>query len=359
MRIAMISTPFVPVPPIAYGGTELIVDELVQGLRALGHDVVLYTTGVPESRDVRCLYRTPVWPPDAYHEMQHVAWALADAAAGPAPADVIHSHCAAALPLARFVRTPIVYTIHHHRTEPHATIYGMQEGVRFVAISARQRALHAEIATRCEVIHHGLDAARYPLGPGGPGAVFLGRLSRVKGPHAAIDVARRAGCPLVVAGRAHAGDELFFERELRPRLAEPHVTYLGEAKVERKARLLGEARATLFPIEWEEPFGLVMIESMLAGTPVLAFPHGSVPEVIDEGVTGFICGDEAEMAARLAELPRQRFDRRRCHARAVERFGRARMVREYLDVYARAVVERAGARAGGATMTAAGTGAAE
>jgi glycosyltransferase involved in cell wall biosynthesis len=344
----MISTPFLPLPPTRYGGTELIVAELVAGLRARGHRVTVYgipAADGPRSRaacppvdDVRGAYTRPVWPPDPYHELHHVAWAVAAERAAAAPVDVIHTHCPSTLPLGRFLGAPLVYSIHHHRVDALASFYALQRGVRFVAISGRQLQLCPEIGEHAEVVHHGLDARRYPLGPGGPAAVFLGRLAREKGPHVAIDVARAAGVPLVIAGRPHAGDESYFDVEVKPRLDPPAVRRVGEVDHGRKVPLLGGACATLFPIDWEEPFGLVMIESMLCGTPVVAFGRGSVPEVIDNGVTGWVCRDADEMAWRLRRLDGSAsFDRARCRARAVARFGRDRMVRDYLAVYERAL----------------------
>ena len=339
MRIGMVSTPFIPVPPPAYGGTELIVSELVEGLRGLGHEVILYTVGKTTDPDARSLFEQPVWPPDPYHELHHAAWALSDLIAHE-PVDLIHSHCGTLLSLSRFIDTPIVYTIHHDRRDPFPSYYEHQNNVRFVSISARQRALFPEIAANAEVVLHGLDPARYPLGQGGNNCVFIGRLSDEKGPHHAIDAARAAGLTIAVAGKPHQGDEPYFDSELSERLRQPGVDWIGEVDLAHKVPLLQAARALLFPIQWEEPFGLVMIESMLCGTPVLAFPRGSVPEVVEDGVTGFLCHSADEMAARLREIGS--FDRRRCRARAVERFGRMRMVHDYVDVYQRAIAASRG-----------------
>lgn len=348
MRIALVSTPFVPVPPPAYGGTELIVAELAEGLREAGHDVVVYGVGDAAST-VRGCFREPSWPPDPYHELEHAAWSIADLIAAArdeesAPVEVIHVHCPTALPLARFIDAPMVYTIHHGRTEALTSFYAMQRGVRFVAVSERQRQLLPELGGHIDVVHHGLDARRYPLGPGGGEAVFLGRMAPEKAPHVAIEAARSARTPLVLAGRPHPGDESYFEAEVRRRIdGHDDAKWIGEVDTARKLPLLRRARALLFPIDWEEPFGLVMVEAMLCGTPVLAFARGSVPELVDEGVTGFVCRDEDELAARLRELSGDDaggFDRARCRRRAVERFGRQRMVRRYLEVYRRAVAER-------------------
>jgi glycosyltransferase involved in cell wall biosynthesis len=217
-----------------------------------------------------------------------------------------------------------------------------QRAATMVAVSDRQRQLLPELSLLARV-HHGLDPGRYLLGDGKGPALFLGRLAREKGPHVAIDVARRAAAPLVLAGDAHWCDHDYFAHEVEPRLDvdRDRVTWIGEIGLDEKGALLGHARALLFPIDWEEPFGLVMIEAMLSGTPVLAFPRGAVPEVIDPGVTGFICHDEVEMAAHLIEISRNGFDRARCRARAIARFGRARMVADYLDIYRAAILGEA------------------
>jgi glycosyltransferase involved in cell wall biosynthesis len=183
------------------------------------------------------------------------------------------------------------------------------------------------------VIHHGLSPERYPLGAGGGAALFLGRLSQEKGPHLAVEAASRANCPIVVAGRPHENDRAYFESRVLPALSSPGVTHIGEVGRSRKATCLAQARALLFPIAWEEPFGLAMIEAMLSGTPVLAFARGAVPEVVDPGVTGFLCKDVDEIAWRLKRI--DSFDRRRCRERAIERFSARRMVDEYIGVYRR------------------------
>jgi glycosyltransferase involved in cell wall biosynthesis len=206
-----------------------------------------------------------------------------------------------------------------------------------VTISVRQRELLPELAP-ATVIHHGIGSHRYRLGHGrGRYAAFLGRFAVTKGVHVAIDVAQAAGVRLRLAGRPHWCDHEYHERQVRPRLAQRGIEHVGEVGGSEKLRFLGEASALLFPIAWEEPFGLVMVEAMLCGTPVLGFPRGSVPEVIDHGVTGFLCDDAAEMAWRLRELTVGGFDRRRCRARAVERWSAVRMVREHLALYRQAV----------------------
>src|SRR5262249_42282911 len=167
-------------------------------------------------------------------------------------------------------------------------------------------------------------------------AAFIGRFASEKGVHAALDAAHRAGVPIVLGGKPHWKDHDYFHAQVEKRLGRPGVRWVGEVGHERKCAILGSACATLVPIEWEEPFGLVMIESMLCGTPVLAFPRGSAPELIDAGVTGWLVRDVDEMAWRLRRIARgdERVDRRECRARAEHRFSVARMVDKNLGGYA-------------------------
>jgi glycosyltransferase involved in cell wall biosynthesis len=346
MKIALIAPPFVAVPPTRYGGTELVVASLADGLTECGHDVTVYATGDSAVRTpVRHLYDEPIWPPNPWDEANHAAFAVGDIVGATPPFDVVHAHTPMALPLARFVEAPMVYTLHHDRLEDLAQYYSRSSArVVTVAISASQRDRIPE-ANPNWVVHHGIDVGLYPPGSGRGGyAAFLGRLSREKGPQHALRAARAAGVPLRMAGRPHWNDHEFYAREVEPLLIEAGVDLIGEVGHAAKHALLGGAIATLFPIAWEEPFGLVMIESMLCGTPVIAFPRGAVPEVIDEGETGFIVENEEQMADTLARIAGEpaSFDRAACRARAATRFSIDRMVERYLQIYRHAILQGAG-----------------
>lgn len=349
MRIALVSTPFLPVPPRTYGGTELVVGELLAGLSRAGHQVTLFATGDSTAEDLRFAYSRAVWPPDPYLDLLHCAHAAREIAAG--RFDVVHAHSPALLAFAEQLGAPLVYTLHHAREERLSRYYAARPGVRFVAISRRQAELEWDLD--CEVVHHGLDPARYlPVGPCAPPArpfaFFLGRLSWCKGPELAVEAAARAGLELLVAGKCHAdGDPPGWEeRVLRPALARPGVRWIGEADLAAKRRAFAGARALLVPIRWEEPFGLVLVEAMLAGCPVVAFARGAAPELVEEGVTGHLVEDVPAMARALQRLAR--FDRAACRRRALERFSSERMTRDYLSVYARAA--RGGTRARAAAL---------
>jgi glycosyltransferase involved in cell wall biosynthesis len=333
MRIALVSTCALPTPPDAYGGTELVVAALARELILLGHEVTVYATGDSTTAgELRWVFAKHRWPPDALSEQTHVRFAWNDIRAEKTPFDVIHVQQPHSLELAGTYAHRTVLTIHHARSDSLTEHYRSFPEVSYVAISARQQELLPELSI-ARVVHHGLDPAGYRLGSGQGGyCLFLGRLSAQKAPHIAIDAARHAGARLRIAGEAHPDGLKYFARKVKPRLADTRrVEWLGEAPVSVKVELLRAATALLFPLGWEEPFGLVMIESMLVGTPVIAFDRGSAPEVIDEGVTGYLVHDEAEMTRRLKHI--EGFDRKRCRQRALERWNAARMAREYEALY--------------------------
>jgi glycosyltransferase involved in cell wall biosynthesis len=343
MRIALLSTCALATPPRKYGGTELVVAELAQGLTDLGHRVTVYATGDSEvAGELRHCFDGPAWPPDERTERRHARFAWKDIASDPEPYDVVHMHQAQALRGYGSVPYPKALTVHHCRVDELVRQYCDHPDVAYVAISRRQAELSPEISF-ARVVHHGLDPARYELGDGDGGYVaFLGRFAREKAPHLAIDAARAAGIPVRLGGAPHEapGYREYFECEMRPRLAQPGgVEWLGELGHWQKARLLAGARALLFPLDWEEPFGLVMIEAMLVGTPVIAFARGSAPEVVEDGLTGWVVRDAHEMAACIGRL--HRIDRARCRARAVERWSTKRMAKEYCALYEE-LVERHG-----------------
>jgi glycosyltransferase involved in cell wall biosynthesis len=341
IRVALVSTPFVAVPPRQYGGTELVVAELARALGQRGVEVVVYATGdsALPGVEVRSLFRRPVWPPSVGTERAHAAWALRDVSRDPRPFDLVHSHCSATLELSRHCAVPMVHTMHHDRDAALSALYAATPGVHRVGISRSQAS--REPSGAHSVVHHGLAPDRFAPRPQRGYLLFLGRYCRAKAPHLAIDAAQRAGLPIVLAGRPHLepGEGDYLQRELMPRLRLPRVRELGPVGGPQKAGLIAGARAVLFPVQWEEPFGLVMIEAMLSGVPVIALRRGSVPEVVDEGLTGAICADMGEMVAavRCAHL----FDRARVRAHAARRFSALRMAEGYLGAYRRALEEAA------------------
>lgn len=337
MKIAMISTPFLSVPPRRYGGTELVIYELVEGLTERGHDVTLFSTAdASTSAKLRYFYEEPLWPPAPLPDVNHVTAAMAEAIAD-GGFDVIHAHSAFALPYGRMMpELPLVYTLHHARDEELSSFYRNFQDAYYIAISRNQKSREIPLR-RCDLIYHGLDPERYRWTETPRDYVcFMGRFAKVKGPHIAIDAAEQAGVRIQVAGEIHSVDQAFGDQEVVPRLARTHVNYVGCLGAEGKAPFLQYSRALLAPLEWEEPFGLFMIEAMLSGCPVVAFPRGSVTELVEPGLTGFIVNSQEEMAHLIRPGGvLDSFDRRECRERAIERFSRGRMVADHELTYAK------------------------
>jgi glycosyltransferase involved in cell wall biosynthesis len=343
MRVAIVSTPFVRVPPIGYGGTELFCGQLGEALVKRGHDVTLFATGDSEfSGELVSCFPTATWPPSEAVDRAHMRFCLHEISRDRAGYDAVQINSSLGLKIAKDFGIPVVYTLHHHREEVLSRIYAAHPEVHFVAISRRQ--LDLEVPLRhSTVIHHGLDPVQYPVSVRDDGYLLhLGRFAPEKGTHLAIEAAALAKTPLVVAGRVHekAEDQAYFDAEVAPRLHLPGIMIAGEADHRRKLALLQQARALLSPIQWEEPFGLIAIEAMLTGTPVIGFSHGSFPEIIDDGVTGILVSNVREMARAVREVAR--LSRAACAARARARFSADRMAADYERVFESMLLRRSG-----------------
>ena len=330
MRIAIVSTPFVRVPPCGYGGTELFCSHLAEGLQRGSHDVTLFATGDSEfSGRLQAHVQKAQWPPSDDLDIAHLRWSLTQIARGPDGYDAVLINSPLGIEVAKALGITIVYTLHHPREERLSRLYAAHQEVHYVGISGRQ--LELEVPLRhATLIHHGVDADIYPPSKHGDDYVLhLGRFAPEKGTHLAIDAARRAEVRVIVAGRTHPNDtdQRYYAQEVAPRLSLPGVEAVGEADRWRKVALLRGAQALLCPIQWEEPFGLIAIEAMLTGTPVIGFARGSLPEIVDVGVTGLLVSDVREMA-RAIHLVRG-IDRARCARRARQRFSADRMVADY------------------------------
>jgi glycosyltransferase involved in cell wall biosynthesis len=344
MRIGLVAPPWLPVPPPAYGGIEAIVDRLARGLVASGHDVLLAATGdstcpVPRVEGLAASGGDPGAVDAVVRELRHVsrAYAAMDGV------DLVHDHTVSGPLLQRErVRVPLVTTNHGTFTGHLGELAGeLGPEVTLVAISCHQASLARGIRVQ-QVIHHGLDVARVPVGRGdGAYACFLGRMSPDKGPREAVLIARRAGIPLLLAAKMREPSERAYFDECVAPLLGPDAEYVGELGETDKDELLGGAIALLNPIQWPEPFGLVMIEALAAATPVVATTAGSAPEIVDDGVTGFLRDAPADLAdalGRAAEL-----DRAACRLAAATRFSTERMVAEHVDLYTRLLNGRGGA----------------
>ena len=340
MRIAILAPPWFPIPPPRYGGIEWVVALLADGLVEAGHDVTLFATGEARTRAKVVASFAEARPLEigrAWTELLHAVEWIARAG----DFDVLNDHTGPlGAILGELVSTPILHTVHGPLTGDAGKIYShiasVAPSVGLVSISLNQRKPCPGLPWTAN-IPNALDLTAYPVEPHrGDYLLFLGRLSPEKGPHRAIDVADEAGLPLKIAGKMRdAAEKYYFEAEVRPRLGE-RVEYLGEVSHAEKVELLQNARATLFPIQWEEPFGLVMIESMACGTPVIATRRGAVPEVVAHGRSGIIVEDVDEMAAALPVA--DALDPLECRRYVEERFSPQRMVRDYEAAY-RAVLE--------------------
>src|SRR5579862_2934155 len=342
LRVAMLAPPWIAVPPPGYGGIESVVALLTDGLVALGHEVTLFAAPGSRSRARVCTLLDRPQPDRierALFEADHVARAFAkidEASCEGVAFDVVHDHCGfTAFAMADRLATALVHTLHGPFTADTAAFYAHHASkAPVVAISRAQLAGAPASLQVAGVVPNPIDAARWPL-------VFekedyllwVGRMAPEKGAHRAIAAARLAGLPLVLAGPVQPGQQAFFEREVAPHLDGHHVRYVGEITGALKRRLFSRARALLMPISWPEPFGMVMIEAMVCGTPVIAFSEGAARELVIPGETGFLVADEAEMAAACART--DVIDAARCRKHVVERCNVDCVARAYENVYRR------------------------
>ncbi|HVL92446.1 MAG TPA: glycosyltransferase family 4 protein [Acidimicrobiales bacterium] len=334
MRIAVIAPPWTPVPPELYGGIEVVIDQLATGFDRAGHEVLLYTTGdstcpVPRAHLLNTAEGERIGM--AVPELRHVMAAY-DTVQG---FDIVHDHTIMGPVYAeRFPDLRVVTTIHGPFNEELVDLYQRTaHRVPIIACSHAQRRPAPQIPI-ARVIHHGVTAGNFPIGQGDGGyCLFLGRMSRSKGAHRATEAAYKAGRPLILAGKMRESwEHQYFDTYVRPYLND-EIRYVGEVGHQDKLRLLAGASALLFPIRWNEPFGMVMIEAMACGTPVLAFPEGAAPEVVVDGRTGFLCHDVNDMAEAIGRIGT--LDRGACREAVEGYFSSDRMVAEHIDLFER------------------------
>jgi glycosyltransferase involved in cell wall biosynthesis len=335
LRIAQVCPLSESVPPKLYGGTERVVSFLTEELVAAGHEVTLFASGdsVTRAELVACVPRAlrldgacidPIAP--------HVVM-LEEVVRRAADFDVVHFHDGYLhFPLMRRLGIPRITTVHGRLDIPDLQrIYRAFPDEPLVSISDAQRAPIPMVGWQA-TIHHGLPTGLFTFHPG-PGRylAFLGRISPEKGPDRAIEIAKRVGMPLKIAAKVDKVDEAYFASRIQPLLDDPLIEFVGEIDETQKDQFLGEASAVLFPVDWPEPFGLVMIEALACGTPVVAFARGSVPEVMHEGLSGFVVetvDDAVSAVSRALALPRQN-----CRNYFEDRFAAPRMAAAYVRIY--------------------------
>ncbi len=337
MKIAQIAPLMESVPPRLYGGTERVVSYLSEELVRQGHDVTLFASGdsVTSARLVACSDEAIRLNPAIKDYIPHYMIMLDKLRRSAHLFDILHFHIDAFhMPLFRDMVFKTVTTLHGRQDLPDlAHLYRAFPDMPLVSISNAQREPIAD-ANFIKTIHHGLpvDLLKPNYEPRGGYLAFLGRISQEKGPDRAIAIANALGLPLKIAAKVDKADEQYFREVLAPLLDRPGVQYVGEINDYDKTKFLGDAVALLFPIDWPEPFGLVMIEAMACGTPIVAFRRGSAVEIVEERLTGRLVDTVDEAIQVLPEVVQ--FNRRAIRRHFEERFSASRMAGDYLDVYA-------------------------
>lgn len=337
MKIAQIAPLSERCPPRLYGGTERIVSYLTEELVRQGHDVTLFASGdsMTAARLVPCCDLALRLNPAVKDPLPYTTLMLHEVSRRADEFDVLHFHIDLLhYPLMSQFGGRALTTLHGRLDIADLKpFYAVFPDFPLVSISDDQRSPMPPV-NWAGTVHHGLptDLLPFTARPEGGYLAFLGRISPEKRPDRAIEIARRAGLPLKIAAKIDKADQAYWDASIGPLVAaSPDVEFVGEINDERKAAFIGNARALLFPIDWPEPFGLVMIEAMACGTPVIAFRQGSVPEIIDDGVTGFVVRDVAEAAAAAGRV--HRLDRHEVRAVFEERFTADRMAQDYVEIY--------------------------
>jgi glycosyltransferase involved in cell wall biosynthesis len=342
MRIAQVAPLYESVPPKLYGGTERVVHFLTEELVRLGHEVVLYASGDSQtSAELRatCPAALRLDPGIKDRLAPHVV--MIDRVAREAHEfDIVHFHTDYLhFPLVQRGSTPHLTTMHGRLDLPELhPVFASFPDVPLVSISDAQREPIPRAAWLATV-HHGLPPSLFRFSPHPDGYLaFIGRFSPEKAPHLAIEIARRVGRKIRIAAKLEGADADYFDSHVRPLLNRPGVEFVGEIDEAGKSEFLGRAAALLFPIEWPEPFGLVMIEALACGTPVIAFRRGSVSEVLTHGETGFLCDNVLDATRAVDRLGR--IDRHRCRQVFEERFSAQRMAQDYVRAYEKVLARR-------------------
>jgi glycosyltransferase involved in cell wall biosynthesis len=342
MRIALTADPEIPIPPVQYGGIERIIDMLARGLAARGHDVTIFAH--PKSATAGNL--VPWQGSNSRSRIDTIRNATTLACKVIAGQfDLLHSFSRIAY-LSPILPLPIPKLMTYQREISRRSVKlgnALSRGTLwFSAISRTMMQNVADVGT-WRLVFNGVPLSTYEFRshpvPTAP-LVFLGRVEAIKGPHLAIEIARRAGVPLVIAGNVPEEHRRWYDAQIAPHIDGKNVTYIGPVNDKQKNELLGRARGLLMPILWEEPFGIVMVEAMACGTPVIGFARGAVPEVVKHGITGFVVNDLDDCVAAVGSLGE--IDRAACRTRVERLFSDAVVLEEYLRVYAEMIACRTG-----------------
>jgi glycosyltransferase involved in cell wall biosynthesis len=334
MKIAMLAPPWIKIPPAGYGGIEWVVHYLTDELADRGYDITLFATGDSTTK-AKLASTFPQEMPDrigqTLYDVRQVATSLQHAD----EFDIIHDHSGfAAITFAPFIETPVVHTLHGPFTPDICDFYKtFRDSAHYVAISDYQRSCCPDLQY-ADTVYNPIDISSWPFRGRDEKGDFLlafGRICADKGFHTAIEVAKRAGKRLIIAGAVQNTYRDYYETVIRPQVDGDQIQFVGEVSLSQKWNLFSEAQAFLFPIQWPEPFGLVMIEAMAAGTPVLAFPEGSVPEVVADGLTGFVVNDVDEMVDRLGRIGE--IDPAACRQYVADKFSVRKATDGYEEVY--------------------------
>jgi glycosyltransferase involved in cell wall biosynthesis len=341
MKIAQVAPLWERVPPPTYGGIELVVSRLTDELVRRGHEVTLFASGDSQTlANLEAVYPTALRLDSKVKEYAaYEMLELSQVYQGAAQFDIIHSHVGiSALNLASLVLTPTVHTLHGRFTRDNQNVFTHHHKQPYISISNAQRQIDLNYVG---TVYNGIELLDYPFvaqPQEPPYLAFLGRFSPEKGPQHAIAIAKKTGWRLKMAGKVDIVDSAFFEQEIAPHIDGQQIQYLGEVNHAEKAELMGNAAITLFPITWQEPFGLVMIESMATGTPVIAMNLGSVAEVILHSETGFVCQSYEQMADMIPQAVQ--LNRQKCREHVESSFSVTQMVNGYEAIYNKIIQDR-------------------
>lgn len=333
MRIAHIAPPWIQVPPHTYGGTELVISWLCDELVRRGHTVTLFATEDSKTR----AKLVPIWPKSLWKanlRAPHAVFSLLyeKLISLQDNFDIIHDHCEwYTTAYTKFLKAPVVTTLHHPLNEETIILYKKFPNINFVAVSKNQKKSGPGINI-VKTIHHGLPVEKYQFNPKPKNYLFwLSKITREKGIAEAIDIAKLAGENLIISGNIPPEGGDYFDFRIKPLIDGKKIQFVGASDFEKKIELFKNAKAFIFPIKRPEPFGLVVIEAMACGTPVIAFKHGSLPELIEEGKTGFLVNSVEEACQAIKKI--DKISREYCREYVKKNFNLKRMVNRYEKLY--------------------------